>query len=164
MKVSALIGELLKHESMLPPELFARLDTHKADIAAAIEDICPKPLELFTEKELRLELDIIQDQATIRYILRALGLRPGRHFAGSEELFKDQQGRAKPGYMTTKELITELDAEPEGTARKLCLVVEAVGRSERGAFPLHRVPALMSIPGIGALTNKEETPTVKEKS
>jgi hypothetical protein len=36
--VSALVEELLKHETVLPRELRAKLDTFHADIAAAIED------------------------------------------------------------------------------------------------------------------------------
>jgi hypothetical protein len=36
-KVEALVEELLQNKSVLPPELFTKLDTYHADLTAAIE-------------------------------------------------------------------------------------------------------------------------------
>jgi hypothetical protein len=56
--------------------------------------------------------------------------------------FTDDQGRAIPGYMTTSELIAELETEPVGTDRYASLAVEAIQRSGNRAFPANRVPEL----------------------
>ena len=61
---------------------------------------------------------------------------------GDKGLFKDQQGRMIPGYMTTSELIAELEAEPVGTDRYASLATEAIRRADRRAFPASRVSAI----------------------
>ncbi len=39
--VNAIVDELLEHRDAMPPELFIKLDTYYADLAAAIEDTAP---------------------------------------------------------------------------------------------------------------------------
>jgi hypothetical protein len=60
--------------------------------------------------------------------------------AGNRDLFRDEHGRMSPGYLTTAELISELDAEHEGTARHTSLAIEAIHRAATGAFPRRRIP------------------------
>jgi hypothetical protein len=47
----------------------------------------------------------------------------------------------RPGWMTTRELLLAIDAEPEGTDRWRALCAEAYERAGRKAFPRSRVPA-----------------------
>jgi hypothetical protein len=56
--------------------------------------------------------------------------------------FADDQGRTLPGYMTTGELISEIDAGPVDPNRYALLANEAMYRAELRAFPLHRIAAL----------------------
>lgn len=102
-----------------------------------------KRLELFTDYELRQELKVSADQPTRDYILKLLQERSEQRVKGNKELFKDDQGRTIPGYMTTSELITEIDAGPEDEERYASLAVEAIRRADRRAFPSNRVPALV---------------------
>jgi len=39
--VNVIVEELLEHRDVIPPELFIKLDTYHADLAAAIEDTAP---------------------------------------------------------------------------------------------------------------------------
>ncbi len=102
-----------------------------------------KQLDLFTDYELRQELNIAKDEPTRDYIMRLLRQRSEQRVAGNKDLFTDDQGRVKPGYMTTSELIAELGTEPIGTERYAELAVEAIGRADRRAFPKSKVPALV---------------------
>jgi hypothetical protein len=44
--VNVVVEELLGHRNAIPPELFIKLDTYHADLAAAIEDSAPPPRRL----------------------------------------------------------------------------------------------------------------------
>jgi hypothetical protein len=65
-----------------------------------------------------------------------------QHATGNKELFRDDQGWFKPGYLTTSELIAELDAGPVGTDRYASLTAEALRRAAVNAFPARRASAL----------------------
>lgn len=65
---------------------------------------------------------------------------PERRPGGDRELFKDDIGRFRPGYMTTSELIAELGSEPMGSARYMSLATEASRRAARRTFPPSKVP------------------------
>jgi hypothetical protein len=56
------------------------------------------------------------------------------------DLFTDDEGRMHPGYLTTTELIGELDTAREGTPRHTSLAIEAIYRAANGAFPRRRIP------------------------
>jgi hypothetical protein len=56
--------------------------------------------------------------------------------------FADDQGQTIPGYMTTGELIAEIDAGPVDPDRYALLANEAVYRAGLRAFPRHRIAAL----------------------
>jgi hypothetical protein len=94
-----------------------------------------KRLELFTDYELQRELAYTDDELTRKCITKLLAERSKQRVQGNKELFKDSQGRIKPGYMTTGELFGELDAEPEGTDRYESLAIEAKRRMDWRAFP-----------------------------
>jgi hypothetical protein len=101
-----------------------------------------KRLELFTDYGLEQELGITEDEATRDYIAGLLRERSEHRAEGRRELFRDREGRTKPGYMTTSELIAELGSEPGGTGRYAELAIEAAQRAQRDAFPAGRVPEM----------------------
>ncbi|SRR5712691_16133 len=102
-----------------------------------------KQLDLFTDYELRQELRMAEDEPTRDYIMRLLRKRSEQRVQGNKDLFKDKAGRVIPGYLTTSELIAELDTEPVGTDRYASLAIEAIRRADRRAFPASRIPALV---------------------
>jgi hypothetical protein len=102
-----------------------------------------KRLELFTDHELRQELKVAQDEATRDFITRLLRQRSEQRVAGNKELFKDEEGRIIPGYLTTSELLAELGSEPAGTGRYASLAIEAIHRADRRAFPASKAAALV---------------------
>jgi hypothetical protein len=83
--------------------------------------------------------------------------KPKRRLGGDRELFKDDLGRFRPGYLTTSELIAELGSEPADTARYASLAAEAARRAARRAFPARRVPTL--IPADESLDPGIRTPS-----
>jgi hypothetical protein len=102
-----------------------------------------KRLDLLSDAQLERALETTTDDAIRDHIARLIREWPKQPAPKSMKLFKDQQGRTMPGYLTTSELIAELDYEPVGTVRHRSLAIEAVDRARRRAFPPRRVPDLI---------------------